>query len=159
MTLSIYNDLDNFLAKSDHESMDWCDGGQAEVAEGLLEKFDEADWNTLSSSWRSKSALWQACLVSILCPKYGVVAQDILIEIASCSDPELAYEAMDVISFYCGINANSDGPFIDESIEHKGFKARLCANPNFLESIPIIGELVGREYEMLQSIFRDQPLF
>jgi hypothetical protein len=157
MTSTIFENFDAFLAKNDHESMDWCDGGESEIAERLLEEFEERDWNALREVCLSRSVQWQGCLVSILCPKYGSTAQDILVDMANSKNPEIAFEAMYSISFYCGINANSAGPFIDDSIVHNEFKAKLSANPEFLESIPQIGSLVGRNYEMLQGILRGKP--
>lgn len=55
------------------------------------------------------------------------------------------------------INENSDGQFVDDSIAHSEFKAKLSANSKFLESIPRIGTLVGRKYEMLQRILDSKP--
>ena len=157
MTSAIFNKFDSFLAKNDHESMDWCDGGESEVASGLIEKFEDNDWQVLREVWRNRSAQWQGCLVSVLCPQYGNLAQDLFIDMAGSQNSDIAFEAMYAISFYCGINANSEGPFIDDSIVHNEFKSKLRANSEFLKSIPQIGNLVGRKYEMLQGILRGKP--
>ena len=157
MLSTVFKELDDFLSKNDHESMDWSDGGESQVAEVFLKKFDERDWNRLNKVRQSRSVQWQGCLVSILCPQYGAFAQDILVEMAGSKNPDIAFGAMYIISFYCGISANSEGPFIDESIIHNEFKAKPSANSEFLESIPQIGALVGRKYEMLQNTLRGKP--
>jgi hypothetical protein len=157
MKSTLFEKLDDFLHKNDHESMDWCDGGESENAERLLEKFEERDWDLLREVCRSRSVQWQGCLISILCPQYGPCAQDILVEMANSKDPDIAYEAMHKISFYCGINENSDGAFIDDSIVHNEFKTKLISNSDFVKSIPKIGELVGRKYEILQAILLGKP--
>lgn len=157
MTSTAFKKLDDFLNKSDHESMDWCDGGESEMAEKLIEKFDEQDWKTLSEVSQNRSLQWQGCLVSILCPQYGAVAQYILVKMTGSKNPDIAFAAMYAISFYCGINANSAGPFIDDCIVHEEFRAKLRLNSEFLASIPQVGNLVGRNYELLQSILRGKP--
>lgn len=157
MISTVFREFDVFLEKNDHESMDWCDGGEFEIAERLIGTFKEGDWNTLGEVWQNRSIRWQGCLVSILCPQYGVVAQDILVQMASSNNSDIAFEAMHAVSFYCGINANSEGLFFDESIVHNEFKDKLSADSEFLKTIPKIGDLVGRKYEMLQNILRGKP--
>ncbi|WP_428243258.1 hypothetical protein [Gynuella sp.] len=157
MNLSIFNSLDSFLSVNDHESMDWCDGGEYEVAEGYLADFNENDWLQLRACWREKTAQWQSCLVSILYPAYGRIAQDIILEMAQSKNPELAFEAMYCISFYCGINTNSGGEFIDEKVVNSEFKEYLKKHGDFLASINSIGKAVGRKYELLQQVLGGQP--
>ncbi|MES9969568.1 MAG: hypothetical protein ABW092_06005 [Candidatus Thiodiazotropha sp.] len=157
MTSSLFKTLDSFLFINDHESMDWCDGGEYEVAEGYLGSFDEKDWQQLKGCWRERPVQWQGCLVSVLHPSYGGVSQDIILEMALSENPEIAFDAMCGISFYCGINANSDGQFIDESIVNSEFRERLRGDKHFLASIPLISKVVGRKYELLQQVLSCQP--
>lgn len=157
MTSSIFKTFDSFLSANDHESMDWCDGGGYEVAEGYLGSFDENDWQQLKDCWRERTYQWQGCLVSVLHPSCGSVSQDIIFEMALSDNPEIAFEAMNGISFYCGINANSDGQFIDESIVNFEFRERLREDNDFLSSMPLISKVVGRKYELLQQVLSCQP--
>lgn len=157
MTSSIFKSLDSFLSVNDHESMDWCDGGEYEVAEGYLAVLDEHDWLQLKACWREKTAQWQGCLISVLHPAYGRSSQDIMLEMAQSENPEIAFEAMCGISFYCGINANSEGEFIDEEIANSEFREYLKKNEDFLASIKSIGKVVGRKYELLQQVLGSQP--
>ena len=157
MTSSIFKSLDSFLSVNDHESMDWCDGGEYEVAEGYLADLDENDWLQLKACWREKTAQWQGCLISVLHPAYGRSSQDIMLEMAQSENPEIAFEAMYGISFYCGINANSGGQFIDEEIANSEFREYLKKNEDFLASIKSIGKVVGRKYELLQKVLGSQP--
>lgn len=152
MTSSIFKILDTFLSSNDHESMDWCDGGKHEVAEGYLRDFDKNDWQQIKTCWQKKTAQWQGCLISVLHPAYGSFSQDIILEMALSDNPEIAFEAMHCISFYCGINANSAGEFIDESIVNFGFRRLLSKNEHFLESIPSISKVIGRKHELLHEV-------
>lgn len=154
MGSTTFDDFDHFLDGKDYDSQDWCDGGEAEDAEELLAQFEAGDWQALKEAWRSRGQLWQGCLATILCPQQGHHAQDILVDMAGCDNPDIAFEAMAVISFYCGVNGDRRGPFYDASIVHDEFRARLSANRAFVESVPEKGEFIGRGYELLQRILR-----
>lgn len=151
MNTDMYNQLDQHLSSNHCDSLKWNEGGQFEIAEEILTKFEAHDWSLLAKSWQSKNNSWKRCLSGILNPYYGQQAQDIIISMANCQSPEVALEAMYAISFYCGINENEDGLYLDEQIVHKGFKDKLI-NDNFVASISKIEKLVGEKYALLSNL-------
>ena len=146
------NALDAFLQQKKTASLAWNEGGQFEAAEAILASFTEPDWQALAAQWRDKNNSWKLCLASVLNPYYGNAAQDLLIAMACCKSPAIASEAMYAICFYCGINENIEGYYIDNAITHPPFKQKLQQHSKFIAAIPEIGQLVGRKYELLETL-------
>ncbi len=151
MTTNNFQQLDQHLSANHCDSLKWNQGGQFEIAEEILAKFAEADWLLLAKNWQSKNNSWKRCLIGILTPYYGSQAQDLIINMASIQNPEIAMEAMYAISFYCGVNENADGVYLDSEIAHLEFKNRLV-NSQFAASIGKIEKLTGEKFTLLQKV-------
>ena len=65
----------------------------------------------------------------------GSRAQDLLLSALGDPDPEVAFLALDLVSFYCGVNDGSGGPFEDQAILNKGFKAQVRNTSGIIDSI------------------------
>jgi hypothetical protein len=136
-----FQKFDAHLSEADFDSQDWNDGLGREVAVELLAKFEIEDWSHLSGKWAKKERLWRGCLVSSLSPDLGEDAQNILISAMKDSDPEVAFLALDLISFYCGINDGSDGPFEDSNILNQEFRVRVLNTNRINEKIHGISKM------------------
>lgn len=147
----IFHQLDQHLSANHCDSLKWNEGGQFEIAEDILAKFAESDWLLLAKNWQSKHNSWKRCLIAILTPYYGDEAQALIINMANTQNAEIALEAMYAISFYCGINENVDGPYLDHKIVHLEFKTKLIKN-NFTGSISKIEKLVKEKYPLLRQV-------
>lgn len=155
MILNNFNKLDELLSSNHCDSLKWNEGGQFELAEEILTDFDDSDWNALTASWQGKNSSWKRCLAALLTPYYGSQAQEIIIKMANNNNPEVAMEAMYAISFYCGINENADGLYLDQEIVHLEFKNKLLNNHQFIDSISKIEKLVGEKFTLLKEILNE----
>lgn len=113
--------FDDFLQKSDADSMQWADGGGAEEAEEVLATFSQEDWSQIKALYSRRGARWRGCLATILRPQQGEVAARLMLDLAWDQDPEVAFLAVSHIAFYCGVNDSADGPFIDLKIRQPSF--------------------------------------
>lgn len=130
-----YAKFDRHVSRHDADTQLWADGGGAEEAVEHLEKFQDEDWQTLRAAYPGKDRLWRGCLASALNPHMGGHAQDILIAMIEDPDPEVAFDALYRTAFYCGVNANADGPFVDLTIRHLDFLERVKSTNEIIKKI------------------------
>ncbi|HHL2459774.1 TPA: hypothetical protein ACQ30S_004108 [Yersinia enterocolitica] len=127
--------LDHLLAESDADSMDWNDGGGHKAASELLGKFTAADWAELEARCHVRNSKWRECLATVVRPQYGVAASQLLLALANDTTGEVAFYALLGIAFYCGVNANSDGGFLDPRIQNLSFLEAARRSPRLPEAI------------------------
>lgn len=129
--------LDQLLAASDADSMRWCDGLAYQDAEQLLFKLRADEWAQLRSMCERRSVRWRECLASVLCPQQGKDAEGLLFALANDDAPEgtVGFDALLKIAFYCGVNANADGAFVDPSIQIPEFVAAARLAPHLQAAI------------------------
>ncbi len=136
--MDIYAKFDRHIARYDSDSLDWCDGLGADDAVALLNDFKAEDWQALNASYAGKNRLWRGCLASALNPYMGTAAQDLLLALLEDPDSEVAFLALRATAFYCGINANADGPFIDPTIVHAGFLQHVRSTHDIIGKIRMV---------------------
>ena len=105
----------------------------------LLNDFQDEDWRALSADYAGKNRLWRGCLATALNPYMGATAQDLLLALLEDPDTEVAFLALRATAFYCGINANADGPFIDPTIVHAGFLQHVRSTHDIIGKIRLAG--------------------
>lgn len=136
--------------------MTWADGGGAEEAIALAQSLSDHEWAELVSIRAKRSAGWRACLVCVLQPRNGRVAQRLLLESASDQDAEVAFLAARSIAFYCGINASAKGPFIDLKIRDEAFLSQARQTSGIIERVRKISSLCApvfqRQFDLLQAV-------
>ena len=149
-----FEKLSAHLNTQDPDSLAWADGLGHEVASELLSQFSEDDWGELSVSWKLQSKSWRACLAVTLYPK-NETASRILLDMTADPDTEVAFDALRVVSFYCGVNANADGPFLDECICSPDFLSLAEVHPSLLSQLKRVSarctESYRRQFELLAS--------
>ena len=142
--------FDAFLQKSGSDSSDWADAGGAEEAEEALAGLPQQDWLELETLCSSREAKWRGCLVSILRPQQGSVAERLMLELAWDQDTEVAFLAVSGIAFYCGVNDSAKGPFVDLTIRSASFLALAKTKVGLADQIREIG---ATSYSQFQSRF------
>lgn len=130
-----YAKFDRHVSRHDADTQLWADGGGAEEAEEYLANFQDEDWQTLRAAYPGKDRLWRGCLATALNPYMGPHAQDILITMITDPDPEVAFDALRSTAFYCGVNANADGHFVDTTIVHPDFLERVRSTNDIVDKI------------------------
>ena len=130
-----YAKFDRHVSRHDADTQLWADGGGAEEAEEHLANFQDEDWQTLRAAYPDKDRLWRGCLACALKPHMGARAQDILIAMIDEPDPEVAFDALRSTAFYCGVNANADGHFVDSAIVHPDFLERVKSANGIVDKI------------------------
>ena len=147
--------LDALLTQSDVDSMAWADGGGAEDALALALSLSSKEWEELVSIRAKRSAGWRACLVCVLQPRNGRVAQRLLLESASDQDAQVAFLAVQSIAFYCGINASAKGAFIDPKVRSEAFLSQAKA-AGIIERVRKVSSLCApvfqRQFDLLEAV-------
>jgi hypothetical protein len=128
---SVFEQLSAHLRTQTPDTQDWADGGGHEVASELLQRFATADWEELSRSWRLNNGDWRTCLAEIIVPQ-SVPATNLLLDMTSDPDLDVSFAALRSVAFYCGVNANSEGPFVDLSICVPAFLQSAKDHPRLL---------------------------
>ncbi|MBL0730734.1 hypothetical protein [Piscinibacter sp. HJYY11] len=148
--------LDVLLRRSDCDSLAWADGGDAEDASALLQSLSNQQWTELVTIRAKRNASWRACLVSVLQPSHGRVAQRLLLDSASDQDAEVAFLAARSISFYCGVNASAQGPFIDFKIRNRSFLSQAKETAGLVDQVRKVDSLCApefqRQFELLEAV-------
>jgi hypothetical protein len=91
--MSCFNDLDNYL--NQRFSVDAWEDNASLYAIELMQKLTPDDWNTLESSWRSRTPQWQYYFASVMPWGDPNRAIPILIEMIQTADDELTTTAAD----------------------------------------------------------------
>jgi hypothetical protein len=151
---STFDQLSAHLNSQDPDAMEWADGLGNEIARDLLSGLCVDDWGDLSNSWQMKSRNWRICLAEILYPK-DMAASKLLLDMTEDPDLGVAFAALRVVSFYCGINDGDGGPFLDERICNPQFLALAVARPSLLSQLERAGAQCGDrfrgQFELLAS--------
>lgn len=139
--------------------MAWADGGGAEEAIELALSLSDKGWEELVSIRAKRSAGWRACLVCVLQPRSGGVAQRLLLESASDQDDQVAFLAVRSIAFYCGINASAKGPFVDPKIRSEAFLSQARAS-GIIERVRKVSSLCApvfhRQFDLLEAVLEEK---
>ena len=154
MMLKMFNKFDELLRESDADSQDWADGGGAEDAMEYLEGFGELEWKHLSETWEKKDKKWRECLASALYA-FCEEAQDLIIKMVYDKDSDVAFEAMDGLNFYCGINRDSVGQFWDERGINQKLIDKVKKQEGFKERVL---ELNHPYFELFMEIFTNSKI-
>jgi|GEM_PF-3204721 len=99
--------LDRHLATHDVDDLTWADGVGATEATEMLAALEEGDWRELAACLGARPPRWRQCLASALCPGLGPLASAMLISLAFDPDESVAFEALQQVAFYCGVNAGA----------------------------------------------------
>jgi hypothetical protein len=152
--------FDALLQKSDSDSTDWADGGGAEEAEEMLAALHEQEWMELKSLCSNRGAAWRACLATVLRPKHGSIAENLLLDLAWDQDAEVAFLAASSIAFYCGVNDSAKGPFLDPKIRDTSFLSLCKATGGFVSQVRKVGASchprIGARFELLTKLLRGE---
>lgn len=114
----MYSAFDQFsahLRAQAPDTQDWSDEGGWQVAANLLLRFTAEDWEELVRTWRLNDSSWRTCLADILTPQ-NASASNLLLEMTSDQDTDVSFTALCRVAFYCGVNVNAEGPFVDQRI-------------------------------------------
>lgn len=144
---AVVEKIDSLLQESDSNSLEWADGGGAEMAMEMLSALDEQGWLLIESLCSSRGPAWRACLASALEPRQGDVARRLMIELAWDQDIEVAFLATSGVAFYCGVNASENGPFIDFRILDSQFLMKARAAEGLSGQVREIGERCATHFE------------
>jgi hypothetical protein len=141
--------------------MEWADGGGAEEASGLAEALVDQDWSTLELLCTRREAKWRACLASILCPRQGEQAEEMLLSLTSDKDAEVAFLAVLGVAFYCGINSSANGPFIDPKIRVQSLFLRARNMTGLADRVRKVGTSCApqfqKQFELLAAELEARP--
>ncbi len=150
--------LDQLLAESDADSMDWNDGSGHGVASEFLSKFGDADWAELEARYQDRSSKWRECLATALCPQYGEAAEQLLLALADDTTGEVAFYALSNIAFYCGVNASSKGAFLDPRVQILSFIEAARRSPGLPAAIERVtrhcSAHFNRRFQLLAQVIR-----
>ena len=140
MTVHRYSTFERYVTGYEPDGVDWCDGGAADEASQLLADFEDADWLKLCADLDHKDRLWRGCVATTLNPYLGKHAQDLIIHLLDDPDKEVSFDALRIVAFYCGVNYRKEGPFIDDSILHREFFAKIKSHGDIMSKIKKIKE-------------------
>jgi hypothetical protein len=113
--------FDAFLHRFNCDQTAWADGGGAEEAREMLAELSPNEWSQLNSLCSSRGTAWRACLASILHPRQGKGAEQLMLDLACDQDAEVSFLAVSGIAFHCGVNDSAEGPFTDLEIQDPSF--------------------------------------
>ena len=130
--------FESHLSEYEADSQDWGDGLGYDISAQLLREFQTEDWAYISQIWATKEKHWRECFISSLDPSLGTTADYLLISALDDPDIDVAFDALREITFYCGINADKNGPFLDKSILNLSFRERVRGTDNIIEKIKYI---------------------
>lgn len=151
---SSFEQLSAHLRAQTPDTQDWADGGGHQVAIDLLLRFTATDWDELSRMWRLNGTSWRTCLAEIMIPQ-NASASSLLLDMTSDQDIDVSFAALCSVAFYCGVNANSEGPFVDLSICVPAFLQAARDHPLLLSNLEHISNhcaaLFGRRFTMLAA--------
>lgn len=108
--------FDAFLSQSDSDSMDWNDGGDYEVAQEMVDKFNPGEWEQLKELVSQRPADWRSCMVYSLEPRKGILHSELLLDFVFDTDDQIALEASHRVAFYCGALHGQNGVVFDPRI-------------------------------------------
>jgi hypothetical protein len=157
---SIIDRLDHLLDEHDADSMEWCDGLASQDASDLLVELSAPDWRELERLCALRGVDWRECLASVLSPAQGAAAEEILFQLASDQSGEVAFHALSQIAFYCGVNANAAGAFLDTSIQVPSFLVASRAKTDLRDALHLLWERSGAHVrsrlDLLSALLADE---
>ena len=156
MIMNQYSRFDRHITGYEPDGMDWCDGLGADRALELLAEFEDADWRRLCADLDHKDRMWRGCVATILNPNLGKYAQDLIIHLLDDPDEEVAFDALCKVAFYCGVNHRRDGPFLDESILHGEFIAKVRSHGDMMSKIKHIQKGTSKFFADVFTLLEDR---
>jgi hypothetical protein len=143
------------LRSQNPDSLDWADGCGHETSRELMQQFSATDWDELSRTWREQRKEWRTCLTDVLDPR-NPAASSLLLDMTSDQDTDVSFSALRGVAFYCGVNASSDGPFLDERIRDPVFLAAAQNHPSLMIQLERVGDQCSnhfrQQFKLLASV-------